>query len=114
MRLYTNKKGQWVGTQAEAKREFGEVYQVEVPTDKAALLEYLNDRRVIHGNSPENVFSEAPTAHPVHKEPLPASMKPHAWQTIRECAERASIKDLSVALAVYMNRVDELADNVGQ
>lgn len=119
MRLYTNKKGQWVGTQAEAKKQFGEIYQVEVPTDKAALLEYLNDRRVIHGNSPENVFSEAPTAHPVHKEPLPATMKPatqkaHAWQTIRECAERASIKDLSVALAVYMNRVDELADNVGQ
>jgi hypothetical protein len=30
--------------------------------------------------------------------------------TIRECAEKAALKDLSVALAVYMNRVDEALD----
>ena len=33
--------------------------------------------------------------------------KPPPWVTIRECAERASLKDLSVAMAVFMNRYEE-------
>lgn len=33
--------------------------------------------------------------------------KPHAWTTIRECAENADLKDLSVAMAVFMNRYEE-------
>ena len=33
--------------------------------------------------------------------------KPHAWTTIRECAESASLKDLSVAMAVFMNRYED-------
>ena len=120
MRLYTNKKGQWVGTQADAKKAFGEIYEVIVPTDKAALLQYLNDRQVIHGDTPQNVFGniENNWTHPLNSEPLPVTMKPssiqkpHAWQTIRECAEKADLKDLGVALAVLMDRLDEAADNV--
>lgn len=131
MRLYTDKNGRWVGTQAEAKKLFGEVYQVEVPTDKAALMEYLNDRRVVHGQPPENVFTTTTVNDPVLGEVteigmartlegnLPKTVSrpdiptPHSWQTIRECAEKASIKDLTVAMAVMMNRVDKLADKVG-
>ena len=48
MKLYTQ-NGRWVGTQAEAKREFGEVTLVDVPTDKQALLDWLNFHAV--GNS---------------------------------------------------------------
>lgn len=123
MRLYTDKNGRWVGTQAEAKKLFGEVYQVEVPTDKAALMEYLNDRRVVHGQPPENVFTATTVNDPVLGEVTEIGLakptyqsgltKPHAWQSIRECAEKASIKDLTVALAVFMNRVDDLADKAG-
>jgi len=130
MRLYTNRKGGWAGTQADARKAWGKDWiEHEVPTSKQELINFLNTNAVggqhgvanaVVGNTVENVdptvFS---LAHPVHKEPLPVSMKPasqkaHAWQTIRECAERASIKDLTVALAVYMNRVEELADNVRQ
>ena len=39
MKLYTQ-NGRWVGTQADAKREFGEVNLVDVPTDKQALLDW--------------------------------------------------------------------------
>ena len=42
MKLYTNAKGQWVGTQAEAKTIGAE--QTEVPTDKPSLLAWLNNR----------------------------------------------------------------------
>ena len=45
MRLYTNNEGGWAGTQADAK-VWGEFEQVEVPTDKATLLEFLNTHAV--------------------------------------------------------------------
>ena len=37
--------------------------------------------------------------------------RPHNWTTIKECAENAPLKDLTVALAVYMNRVEELTND---
>lgn len=115
MKLYTDKNGNWVGTQAEAKKQFGEVYQVEVPTDKAALLDYLNQRQVIHGKPAYDTYSEyecdtyqpQTTAHST-------ITKPHPWQTIRECAEKASLKDLGVAVSVIMNRIDEAAERYEQ
>ena len=45
MRLYTNNEGGWAGTQADAK-VWGKFEQVEVPTDKATLLEFLNTHAV--------------------------------------------------------------------
>ena len=42
MRLNQTKEGAWVGTQKEAGRD-GQ--QVEVPTDKAGLIEWLNFNR---------------------------------------------------------------------
>jgi hypothetical protein len=48
---------------------------------------------------PAAVVTERVTTHP--------QGRPHPWTTIRECAEKASLKDLTVALAVYMNRIDE-------
>ena len=108
MKLYTNAKGQWVGTQAEAKTIGAE--QTEVPTDKPSLLAWLNNR------------TEATNALGLPVEPVPAPVvtervtshpqgRPHPWVTIRECAEKASLKDLGHALAIYMNRVDELLDD---
>ncbi len=44
MKLYVNgDKTQWRGTQAEAKAAFGSIDQFDVPTDKAGLLEFLNN-----------------------------------------------------------------------
>ena len=107
MKLYTNAKGQWVGTQAEAKTIGAE--QTEVPTDKPSLLAWLNNRTEAANAlglpaepMPDTVVTERVTSHP--------QGRPHPWVTIRECAEKAALKDLSVALAVYMNRVDEALD----
>ena len=57
MRLYTNNEGGWAGTQADAKA-LGKFEQVEVPTDKATLLEFLNTHAV------GAVATPRPLAHP--------------------------------------------------
>tara|TARA_S200002703_G_scaffold78311_1_gene67431 strand:+ start:591 stop:965 length:375 start_codon:yes stop_codon:yes gene_type:complete len=54
MRLYKTTDGQWAGTQADAKK-LGKFQQVEVPTDKAGLLDFLNANPVntvnaLHGS----------------------------------------------------------------
>lgn len=44
MRLYRTYDGQWAGTQADAKK-LGKFEQIEVPTDKAGLLDFLNGNK---------------------------------------------------------------------
>ena len=44
MKLYVNHdQTQWRGTQADAKSAFGSIDTIDVPTDKAGLLEFLNN-----------------------------------------------------------------------
>lgn len=69
MRLYTNNHGDWVGTQSEARKQFGkERRTVEVPTDKANLMAYLNLNRV-----GAMAVQATPSA-----EPTPELLSPHA------------------------------------
>ena len=108
MRLYTNNKGEWTGTQADAKKAWGkDMALVEVPVSKDALMKWLNKCRVVSQSHAEiaeqfNTPSETPqVTNPQYN---------HPWATIKECAEKASLKDLGVALSVLMNRLDEVAD----
>ena len=135
MKLYTNRNGGWAGTQADARKAWGKDWiEHEVPTSKQELINFLNINAVgaqhgianaVVGSTVENVdptvFNiDQPQRWKIERDAdggahmVQAPQKAHAWQTIRECAERASIKDLSVALSVYMNRVDELVDRVAQ
>lgn len=102
MRLYTNMKAEWFGTQADAKAAGVEWWEVNVPVDKPNLLKFLS------GQSFGEPSPEAPTEIPVAHQST--AMKPHPWQSVRHMAESASLKDLGVVLAVIMNRMDELAD----
>lgn len=97
MKLYANDSGEWVGTQAEAKK-IGAT-QVNVPVDKPSLLAWLNSRKT---------QNPVETPEPVHQSKL---TKPHPWQSVREMAEQASLRDLGVALAVVMNRLEEAAEH---
>jgi hypothetical protein len=48
MRLYTDNKGNWTGTQADAKKAWGkDMALVEVPVSKEALMKWLNKCRVV-------------------------------------------------------------------
>ena len=46
MRLYTNKRGDWAGTQADARKLDGKYIEVDVPVMKADLLTFLNQNLV--------------------------------------------------------------------
>jgi hypothetical protein len=50
MRLYSNGRGEWVGTQAETRKSKFKFEQVEVPTDKKGLLEFLNNQKLPVGD----------------------------------------------------------------
>jgi len=101
VRLYMNKQGEWVGTQAEAKKIGANM--VEVPTDKPNLLKWLNTFTGAIDDAAKEVIENKP-------KPGGVTLKAHAWDTIRECAEKATINDMTVALAVYMDRVLDIAD----
>ena len=101
MRLYMNKQGEWVGTQAEAKKIGANM--VEVPSDKPNLLKWLNTFTSKIDEAAEEVIENKP-------KPSGVTLKAHRWDTIRECAEKATIDDMTVALAVYMDRVLDIAD----
>lgn len=115
MRLYTNKRGEWFGTQADAKRGGIEWEEVDFPTVKPDLLAWLNHYRVTNFEQPQGT-GEGQGSTGTRKDPEPTTPtpqkiypqgRPHPWTTIRECAEQASLKDLSVALAVFLNRYEE-------
>ena len=98
MRLYMNKQGEWVGTQAEAKKIGADM--VDVPTDKPNLLKWLNTfTGAIDDAAKEN--------------PGTVARKPHKydfWDNIRDVAENCSLTDFNVALAVFIERVHDIAD----
>jgi hypothetical protein len=99
MKLYTNDRGQWFGTQAIAKQRSYHWWPVEVPTDKPSLIEWLNARDARN-------LSEPPKVETTHT----SNDKQHPWQHVKEMAEQASFRDLGVALAVVMNRLEEAAE----
>lgn len=96
MKLYTNDNGEWFGTQALAKQRSYHWWPVEVPTAKPELIEWLNSRNLV----------ETPKVEASHT----SNDKQHPWQSVREMAEQASLRDLGVALAVVMNRLEEAAE----
>jgi len=101
MRLYMNKQGDWVGTQAEAKKISASM--VDVPTDKPNLLKWLNTFTGAIDDAAKEVIDSKPKTRTV-------TQKAHAWDTIMQCAKNASINDLTMALIVYMDRVQDIAD----
>jgi len=106
MKLYVNHFGQWAGNQDDA-RSYGHPFdQVEVPYDKKGLLEFLNENKVTVG-LPDNVPSPlVPTS--VEKAPESGNWSNSVTRyDIHDAALNAPLKELGVALAVYMNRVDE-------
>jgi hypothetical protein len=99
MKLYTNDNGEWFGTQALAKQRSYHWWPVEVPTDKPSLIEWLNSRE-----------TQKPVEPPKVEASHTSNDKQHPWQSVREMAEQASLRDLGVALAVVMNRLEEAAE----
>jgi hypothetical protein len=81
MILYQTVDGQWCGTQAEARSVAGKDWvQVNVPTDKPALIDWLNKRDWITRDTLDRL---EPSNEPDDTMPL-----------VREAAKRVSIYEI--------------------
>lgn len=106
MRLYTDNQGNWAGTQSDAKK-FGKFDQVEVPTDKPTLLEFLNSRRVTDFEAMLTDVSVEPVQQKTH--PLSCSANPTAYD-VRDAVLNCDKKHLGSALAAIITRLYEVVE----
>ena len=106
MRLYTDNQGNWAGTQADAKK-FGKFEQVEVPTDKPTLLEFLNKRSVTDFEAMLTDVSVEPVQQKAH--PLSCTSTPTAYD-VRDAVLNCDKKHLGSALAAIITRLYEVID----
>jgi hypothetical protein len=109
MRLYTT-GSQWAGTQADAKK-LGKFVQVDVPTDKQGLLDWLNK---MHWNDLEYMrpVTEpvAPTRQP--SEPAkPREIKQNSWDefnTVKKHLETCNREAVFTIMNLAIQRYYEL------
>ena len=103
MKLYTY-NGEWFGTQADARKAGAPTDPIEVPVDKAGLLEFLNAHRVGHAPGltmePQAPATAAPTAGP--------TLSPR--HALFEAAASASLQDLQHVVYRYMLAIDDEFD----
>jgi hypothetical protein len=97
MRLYVNSKGQWVGTQIDAKKI--DAHLIEVPTDKPSLIAFLNGQQ-------KTVAIEA-----VEPTPVPSKkQRQHISHELFDVANRATIQELQTVVYRYLMQVDDALD----
>jgi hypothetical protein len=109
MRLYTT-GSRWAGTQADAKK-LGKFVQVDVPTDKQGLLDWLNK---MHWHAPEAVAPiqepPAPTRQP--SEPAkPREIKQNSWDefnTVKKHLETCNREAVFTIMNLAIQRYYEL------
>jgi len=108
MRLYTNNNGSWLGTQTEAKKEFGKINLVEVPVSKEELLKFLNQHNV--GATSSTEVAEKTDAIAVQSGNVPTSpLLDIEWAT----GEKVII-DLHNQLLKAKFAIDEIMGRIGQ
>jgi len=125
MRLYTNKLGQWYGTQSDAKKSGFDWVEVDVPTVKQELLEFLNTNeagRVVWDH--EKPTGEGQGSTGTHKQPetttpTPTGITCSAYKPardlnaydVRDVVTVCDRKHLGQALGAIISRLhDELED----
>jgi len=111
MRLYTTPTGKWSGTQADA-RKLGSFMEVDVPTSKAELLEFLNDHRM-YDTLYTALDCDEPSA-PVAEPSAPRKLKGGSWDefnAIRNHLETCDAKALNTALSIITGRLGDLLED---
>jgi len=106
MRLYTDNKGRWAGTQSDAK-QFGAFEQVEVPTDKPTLLEFLNEYQV----GAADVVSAQMEMVQQKTHPQSCSANPNVYD-VRDAVLNCDRKDLGGALGAIISRLHDEVEEV--
>ena len=106
MRLYTDNKGRWAGTQSDAK-QFDTFEQVEVPTDKPTLLEFLNKHSVGGDGFRIDALVDDEWEMPAEKtNPLSCSANPKLWD-VRDAVLNCDRKHVAAALGAIISRLHD-------
>ena len=94
MRLYQSSTGQWVGTQRDAQKNFPRDWrEVDVPTSKAELIEWLNIHEV--GAKKHSIVEDKPVD--------PSQIDPKAYSWVRWAYETLRRGDRKEAEAMLLN-----------
>jgi hypothetical protein len=113
VRLYLTAKGRYVGTQDDAKRDGKGWSLAEVPTDKAGLIEYLNDQLPSTPLEPE-IERDEPQERTDFMPPPPVLAKPAPqtqWTTdeiLDFILDHASINQVANILSCIGTRFAEM------
>jgi hypothetical protein len=92
MKLYTNNRGTWAGTQADARKLLGKDRRtVEVPVDKANLMAFLNDNKVGTTVAPQD-----------NTEPTPEILSPQAESWVAWALDKVKCGDNNEAEAMLI------------
>ena len=114
MKLYTNNKGAWTGTLADAKRDYGKaIAMIEVPTSKEALMKWLNRSCVISQASVAVagfIAKKDDAVDVIPPAPRETTTTPNVWD-VQNAVLLCDRKHLGHALASIISRLhDEMAE----
>ncbi len=102
MRLYQSSKGQWVGTQRDAQKNFPRDWrEVDVPTSKSDLLEWLNIHEV---GAKKNALVQEPQA---PTKVNPEDLNPEALSWVTWAYETLKRGDKAEAEAMLLNGLNK-------
>ena len=114
MKLYTDNKGAWAGTQSDAKSTFGTDYAlVEVPVSKDALLNWLNKCQVVsqaHIAASQAISNPAPVQQKTH--PQSCSVNDLSTYDVRDVVLNCDKKHLGSALGSIVTRLHDMQEYV--
>ena len=120
MRLYYDQKGNWAGTQADAKKAFGkDWWEIDVPTSKAEMIEFLDrhnclrDPNLKHKSDEEQYWDKLETDVKSHPQSCSANHEyrdPNAYD-VKDVVLNCDRNHLGSALAAIISRLhDELEE----
>ena len=111
MKLYTNNSGEWVGTQADAKRLKDGYRNAEVPTDKPGLLEFLNK----HAVGEQRALESEPNPDTETHGQSSSAYKPASdlnFYDVKDVVLNCDRAHLGSALGAIISRLHDEVDNV--
>ena len=123
MRLYYDQKGNWAGTQADAKKAFGkDWWEIDVPTSKAEMIEFLDrhnclrDPNLDHKSDEPQPFGDKirtmmeDKSHPQSCSANHEYRDPNAYD-VKDVVLNCDRKHLGMALGAIISRLhDELEE----
>ena len=120
MRLYYDQKGNWAGTQADAKKAFGkDWWEIDVPTSKAEMIEFLDRHNCLRDPNlgsgevileAEQKMIDERNAHPQSCSANHEYREPNRYD-VKDVVLNCDRKHLGSALAAIISRLhDELEE----